>query len=341
LAEELLEFHASEEFKIAGRPLPSSPSSSSAPAPASAPAAAGDAAVAATQTTAGTAGKEKPKPAPPAVVVAAAAAGGEDLGPGRPPTDTQPKHLVILVGMPKSGTTSIQLALYDLGVTSAHFEVNKWRKKLCTKWPVPPVKVGGKDGVPETLWHQATTADGCYVGEVMQRALSEGRAPLSDLIPLGYRAFTQVDCCRGDACFFPQVEAIHEITQAYPQAYYIHTRRSSVASQVASMDAWDGMLGRFQKAGYLSKFRGQSANATIQQNAEIMIRTFQNSTVEYFRRHPKLKFLDVVIEKKDASGKVAAFLQIPSIALEKANVGHYGKGHTAAPTPRAKGDAPQ
>jgi hypothetical protein len=287
------------------------------------------------------AGKTKPKPSPPASAAAAAAAGGEDLGPGSPPTDAQPKHLVILVGMPKSGTTSIQLALHDLGVTSAHFEVNKWMKKLCTRWPVPAVTVGGKDGVPQTLWHQATVADGCYVGEVMQRALAEGRAPLSDLIPLGYRAFTQIDCCRGDACFFPQVEAIHEITRAYPHAFYIHTRRSSVASQVASMDAWDGMLVRFQKAGYMSKFTGQSTNATIEQNAEIMIRTFENATIEYFRRHTNLKFLDVVIEKNDASSKVAAFLEIPSITLEKANVGHYNKGHTAAPTPRAKANAPQ
>lgn len=261
------------------------------------------------------------------------------LGPGQslvpPPAPNQPDNLIILVGLPKSGTTSIQDALRLLNVKAAHFEVNQFREKLCINYPIPEVTVGGTGGIVETVWSAANKPDGCYVGHVMQQSFAKGTRPLDSLIELGYRAFTQIDVCRGNSCLFPQIEALEEITMAYPQAYYIHTRRSTVASHVASMDAWDGMLARFKAGGYLSKFDGQTETQSNQANGAIMIEAMQKITMDYFQARPSLRFLDVCIEDENAGADLASFLHLKTFTIMKKNAGHYDKRHSAAPTPSA------
>ena len=166
------------------------------------------------------------------------------------------------------------------------------------------------------------------MGEVLQRALAARRPPLEDMINLGYRAFTQLDVCRGDGCIFPQVEAIEEITRAYPKAYYIHTRRSSFEAHARSMDAWDGMLDRFARGGYLSKFPGQAAGKSKLENGLLMIAAMQTATLDFFRVHGRgLRFLDVNIEEADAEAKLRAFLGTPTLRIEHKNAGHYDKKH--------------
>ena len=167
-------------------------------------------------------------------------------------------------------------------------------------------------------------ADGCYVGEVMQRAIAQGLPPLDTIIGLGYRAFTQLDVCRGDGCFFPQVEAIAEITAAYPHAYYIHTRRMSSEAHALSMDAWDGMLGRFARGGYLSRYPGQSPSNSQLDNGRIMIEAMQKATLDFFRDHGQgLRFIDVSIEESDTEAKLRAFLGTPDLHVDHKNAGHY------------------
>ena len=257
-------------------------------------------------------------------------------GPGSTPTANQPKELVVLVGLPKSGTSSVNDALRRLKVKTAHFEVNEFRTdKICTEWPIAETRVGGgSSGIPETFWGKANKPDGCYVGHVVQRALVRGKKPLADLIDHGYRAFTQIDLCRGDSCFFPQAEALYELTTAYPKALYVHTRRANLASHVASMDAWDGMLARFKKGGYLSKYAGQSANSSMAANGAIMVQELTRRTLEFFAKRPQLRFIDLSIEDDGSARKLAKFLGVPeqAFALDKTNTGHYDKKHSAAPT---------
>jgi len=257
-------------------------------------------------------------------------------GPGSTPTANQPKELVVLVGLPKSGTSSVNDALRRLKVKTAHFEVNEFRAdKICTEWPIAETRVGGgSSGIPETFWGKANKPDGCYVGHVMQRALTRGKKPLADLISHGYRAFTQIDLCRGNSCFFPQAEALDELTTAYPKALFVHTRRANLATHVASMDAWDGMLARFQKGGYLSKFAGQSANNSMAANGAIMVQELTRRTLDFFAKRPQLRFIDLSIEDQGSASKLAKFLGVPeqAFALDKTNTGHYDKKHSAAPT---------
>ncbi len=54
-------------------------------------------------------------------------------------------------------------------------------------------------------------------------------------------------------CTHVQVDAMEQLIGAYPDAYYIHTRRASIDSQVASMDA-DHILECVERGGLLHRW---------------------------------------------------------------------------------------
>jgi len=240
-------------------------------------------------------------------------------------------NLIIIVGLPKSGTTSIHSGLLELGIKSAHWEVPD---KLCSRvYPVDEVIVGMPGD--RVTWDKVRKADRCYIGVLIQKAISNDLPPLEYITDAGYQAIAQMDVCypKEDLSIFPQVDAIEILVRAYPTAYFIHTRRASLASHVASMAAWHRMLDRLKDAGWLDRFEGQSYSNTDLENGEIMIEGMTNLTVSVFAKYPDVKFLDITIEAEDAADQVAAFLGLSSFPLEHANSGHYNRHYTAAPTP--------
>lgn len=76
----------------------------------------------------------------------------------------------------------------------------------------------------------------CYSGQVVQHAIATNQKPLKYLIDMGYQAFTQLDVCYPEEkiCIWPQLDAIKEISLAYPDAYYVHTRRLSLGISLLS-----------------------------------------------------------------------------------------------------------
>lgn len=186
---------------------------------------------------------------------------------------------------------------------TAHWDVDD---HICSDiYPVAEISVGNN-----IRWDRVRRADRCYVGVLIQKAISNDLPPLQYLTEAGYTAMAQMDVCypKEDLSIFPQVDAIEEMIIAYPEAYYIHTRRSNLASHVASMAAWHGMLERLKDAGWLSRFEGQSNKFSDAQNGEIMIEAMSNITTSAFSRYPEVKFLEVLIEDPGAADAVASFL---------------------------------
>ena len=230
----------------------------------------------------------------------------------------KPKKLsgatIIVLSLPLSGHHVLNEGLLALEIKTSHNEVNRYASKLCATWPIPSVHVGGH-GTANVTWPQLNENHlGCYVGQVIQLAVGQGVPPLKPLIDLGYRAFTQLDVCRGDGCFFPQVEAIAEITAAYPHAYYIHTRRSSLAEHAAALSVWqregDNLLGRYEQAGYLRRYPGQSEQKSVLDNAQMMLTEQTRIILDFFKARPRLRFLEVNIVDPGAGVTLQTFLNL-------------------------------
>lgn len=266
------------------------------------------------------------------------------------------KNLIILVGLPKSGTTTLHDAFLNHGIQSIHFHVpyqadnlNAYQKEvdlLCPDDVVPAVTVGG-NSTRAVFWHaiegliqnknntnkKKKTHNFCYVGSIVQRAIAHDRDPLHYMIAQGYTAFTQLDVCYPPAvCIWPQFEAIEEITNAYPDAIYIHTRRISVDVHVGSLTAWapvNPFIERLKATGYLSTFPSQSQNETDVDNLKHFVREVTRRTVQYFAKRPWLHFMDIAIEDPSAGERLSQLLGWPNFTLPRSNVGNY---HGASPT---------
>ena len=260
------------------------------------------------------------------------------------------KDIYIIVGLPKTGTTALHDAFLDLGIQSIHHHVPYTPGHVDSKsdvsilcpddaFPIPAVTVGG-NSTPVHFWHEIPQkVFSCYVGMVVQRAIVRNQDPLHFMLKLGYTAFAQLDVCYPpNVCIHPQFEAIEEITNAYPRAYYIHTRRITVDVHVGSLTAWrpgfgGPLIDRMRSVGYLSMFPSQTPNQTDVDNLKHFVREVTKETVQFFEHRPWLHFLDVAIEDPQAADKIGAFLHIDNFTLPKANAGVYAKGLTASPTP--------
>ena len=184
--------------------------------------------------------------------------------------------IIINLGMPKSGTTSLDFALKKLHVKTSH------QVYWCDdKWtPLNKTTVGGNftekivwPSVWKNIYVSTCQERCCFLGIEMQRAISQHLPPLQTLINKGYRAFTQLDVCypndpnvfyklSSGLCIFPQVDALEDIVRAYPNALYIYTHRIKFSSHILSIRDYNGMLDRFKSAGYLSRWASQSVSFT-------------------------------------------------------------------------------
>jgi len=260
---------------------------------------------------------------------------------GKREHDKKSSGLIILVGLPKSGTTAVHDAFLDRGIYSVHHHVEEHIHLLCPpdEFPIDGVWVGSN--TTRKYWHPVPAPmHHCYVGTIVQRALLNGLPPLEYMTEKSVKAFCQLDVCYPPSvCVFPQFEAIEEITTAYPDAHYIHTRRITVDVHVGSLTAWkpqvneDSLIDRLRETGYLSMFPSQSIYQSEVENLKHFVREVSLKTISFFEKRPHLNFLDVAIEDPHAGEKIGAFLGMSNFSLVKANTGHYHDGITASPTP--------
>ena len=249
------------------------------------------------------------------------------------PVDFKNK-MVIEVGLPKSGTSSIFEGLRLLGIESAHY--NLPHEECESLLPLQGVNVSS--GRSHTTWPEIRSSDGCYIAEFIQKALSEGKDPLAYLLTEkhSFQAFLQIDACRpppqSNFCIIPQVFALDQLSKAYPDAYYLMTTRLTLSQHAASMHAWANMLLRFEHFGYFSMFPGQSPNNSVIDNGILMIDGMQNITRSYFHHNPHLRFLEICLEDPHSGPRIAKFLGIPSFPIVRVNSGQYKGSRTASPT---------
>jgi hypothetical protein len=228
-------------------------------------------------------------------------------------------HPIIVIGLPKSGTTSVTDFLQLSGVKAAHQFINM---KHCEGiWPIPAVKVDN-----EVRWERVQTpTHKCFIGELIQLALSQKKPPLTYLFKAGFYAASQMDACY-EVDLWPQIDALSFLMQAYPSAYFVHTIRDNITAHANSILHWSDLAHRMKTSGQLSRFVGQSSENSILQNIEVFIHNSQRIVKHHFRRYPNLRFLELRVSDSDSGLQLADFLHIkvePDFKMPVSNVGVY------------------
>lgn len=228
-------------------------------------------------------------------------------------------HPVIVVGLPKSGTTSVTQFLRNFRVKAAHQFINP--KHCADIWPVPPVTVD--NGRHWRRIREPTKK--CFIGELIQLAISENKPPLFYLFEAGIYAASQMDVCY-DIDIWPQIDALSYLIKAYPKAYFIHTVRPNISAHANSMLHWSDLSSRMKANGQLSRFHGQSREKSIFENTEIFINAAHHVVRHHFKHLPHYNFLELAVQDPDSGRKLAKFLNIDvgqDYTMPHANPGNY------------------
>lgn len=246
-------------------------------------------------------------------------------------------HPLIVIGLPKSGTTSLTEFLKMFGIKAAHqfFDMSNCREI----WPVPAVSVDN-----DIKWKRIRyPTHKCFVGELIQLAIGEKKHPLFYVFESGIFAVSQMDACY-EVDVWPQIDALTFFMESYPNAYYVHTIRPNVTAHVNSIMHWSDLPKRMRLNGQLSRFPGQSKEKSVLENMEVFVTESTNIVRKRFMSNPDLKYVEIAASEHDSGKKLADFLGIPvadDFKMPHANVGTYGAVKRAVPFGERLGITPR
>jgi len=226
------------------------------------------------------------------------------------------------VGLPKSGTTSLQSFLNSLeGYKAVSFVAPMHN----LSYPIPAQQLR------DTRWrrikqHQPHLEDEyCFIGELIQRALVDKLPPLAYLLRDGVNAVVEMNINRLGLSIWPQIDALEIIVGAYPLAKYVHTVRN-IPQHFSSIMRWGEMGDNLEDHGMLARFPGQSSNLSREQNIEMMIHHARDQVRSVFKSRPHYHYLEIDIAgNSEAGARLSDFLGVPSRPMPHENENHAQK----------------
>lgn len=215
------------------------------------------------------------------------------------------KSPIIALGLPKTGTTSLQSFLnifnHDKSIHAEH-----WASPINNlKIPIPEVVLA--NGV---TWAEQTTQPVLsFLGLKIQQAIAEGEPPLKYVFQRGVNAAIQLDVMISETLsIWPQIHALDMILDAYPEAFYVHTTRRS-KYLINSMNNFNAMGKRFHTCGELREYERLYPNNTNDQNLELFIEHAGRTVRQAFLKRPNYRYLEIDIESDPHAGaKLSIFL---------------------------------
>jgi len=124
---------------------------------------------------------------------------------------------VIVIGLPKEGTTSLHSFFQCAGLASAHHFVDLAPRS-------PALAAAQSRGVPSEPSKNVRGGRSVFFGHAVHACARAG-APLLSCLP-GYDAYTQLDV-EDRGCFFPQITHLEGLLMDYPNATFVLPRRSA------------------------------------------------------------------------------------------------------------------
>jgi hypothetical protein len=102
----------------------------------------------------------------------------------------------------------------------------------------------------------------CGLHAVMQYSMSTGSRPLAALTRLNYQAFLSSPLCdRNNYCGWAAFEALDQLTNAYPNAYYVHGTSNYTVARVP-LDVIKTYVYGFATRKYIESMMGLSRHGT-------------------------------------------------------------------------------
>jgi hypothetical protein len=234
---------------------------------------------------------------------------------------------VLVVGLPKTGTTSLANFFHCGGLTTSHY------------------KCVNIDGENVSFTSDGSTMDQTC-GRCIRDALATNQPPLKSCG--NFEAWAQMDVagkpdsgCAGlngvancsttggslrsdessdDTCFFPQVDALDALDAEFPEATLVLNTRASPESWISSVDDWNDLRERLRDCEIRGLpvgegERGPEGDAQLirfVEQHEANVRAFVSS-------HPSHRLVEVTIEDSDAGNALEAAFGIPASCWGREN----------------------
>lgn len=213
------------------------------------------------------------------------------------------EYLVIAVGLPKSGSTSLTKFLNNCcsGLRAIH-----WTAPNCSRvrYPVEAVRFKSSNA----SWNVVRQQRRCFIGVLIQQALADKKPPLEYVFETGVSGVVQMDTTLGRLNIWPQIDALELILDAYPQAHFVHHIRS-VSDHVASIIAWGDFAQQLRRKGMLTRFAGQHALKSDEENISIFILAAREMVRNAFESRRDARYIEVDIAgNADAGAQLSTFL---------------------------------
>jgi Sulfotransferase domain len=187
--------------------------------------------------------------------------------------------MIILVGFPKSATTSFHSLFEKLGMKSSH-------------------------------WRYADK----YVGTVIKNNKLANKPLLSGLEDLD--CFTQMDVCMSaEHAYWPQLTDFKQLYYENPDAVFILPKREPVKI-LNSMKNWKGLIERISK--YNPELIVDMAGDTLDEKLLTLIETHYHNVEKFFGSLPDAKFIIYDIQT-DTSDKLTKYIDVKGNPLPHEN----------------------
>uniref|UniRef100_A0A7S0X5R9 Sulfotransferase n=1 Tax=Mantoniella antarctica TaxID=81844 RepID=A0A7S0X5R9_9CHLO len=208
---------------------------------------------------------------------------------GLPPTMGTP---IMVVGMPKAGTSTIAAYFQCGNVKSSHYQcVGNEYCGVCidrnVKAGVPPFANCGDYDV----YSQLDIMGNCTTKKpLVKRGMPEG---------------TKSGARRGlepwDVCYMPQVEALEAIHSQFPNATFILNHRQHVDDWIKSVNHWGDLRERFGDCQISGLPAGKGApGAAGDEQLKAFVAKHVLDVRRFVRQHPSHQLIEVVIDNPSA-----------------------------------------
>ena len=227
---------------------------------------------------------------------------------GLPPTIGNP---IIVVGMPKAGTSTIAAYFRCGNVKSSHYTcVGKEECGVCIERNVktgnPPFLYCGDYDVYTQLdvMGNITSNDAMDKRGMPEGKRSSGRRGLEPL----------------DVCYLPQVEALDAIHAQFPHATFLLNHRQHIDDWIGSVNHWSDLRERFGDCQITGLPAGKGApGATGDEQLKAFVAKHVLKVRRFVRRNPSHRLIEVVIDNPSAGRFMESKFNIPATCWGHAN----------------------
>eukprot|EP00978_Attheya_sp_CCMP212_P016136 scaffold42005_cov40-Attheya_sp.AAC.1 len=190
---------------------------------------------------------------------------------------------LLVMGMPKVGTTSIQKFFQCNGLTASHYNCNApgKEKQVC--------------------------------GSTIRENVLQGSPPLEGLVD-DFQVFAEMDHITRDDCYVPQIQALDEIHAHYPNATFILNTRNA-KNWLKSIKHWNNMDKRLRWCnlpGFPSAVAGEESTGLPEgvgdSDADLLtfFKDHNNRIRNFVSTHPSHALIEIDVDAPEAGDVLSA-----------------------------------